>query len=154
MNARGRSQEHDVEEAEHRHVHAESEREGEDDACGHARLAPEGSQPEADIVNEVGHELDSPVGGVLALVVLHQLIAHLLDVAEAAQCIAACLPGWHAEGEVALDAHGDVELQLIVDVGGRVGTNEAQVPPPARRFATTGHEIAGSACSTRVTAVA
>ena len=56
----------------------------------------------------------------------------VLDVSEAAQRFITRRRGRQALGPELLDAHLEMERELVVHVGGRVGTPEAQISAPER----------------------
>src|SRR6185503_17799746 len=112
--------------------------------------ATERSPTEAHVLRDIGDVLAAILRRLPACVVGNQTLPHALDVTVAGQGVGARALRCHAEREVALLAHRDVELELLVHVRGDVATQESQVACPAA--APAGHAIAGAARSTRVTA--
>src|SRR5206468_1345054 len=119
---------------------------------GETRRSAERAESKPDVLHEVGHVFAPSLAMHPALVVVHERVTHERDVAKAAKRLAPRIVGRHAERDVAFDAHRDVELELLVDVGGDVGTSEAQVASPAGNAGLIGHARDGAARSTRVTA--
>ena len=107
------------------------------------------ARAEPQVLNELTEVFPASRGSLSALVVLDQQVPNGADVTEAGERFSPRLVGRHSQRHIALDAHRDVKVEFLVDVGGNVGPNEAQVAPPARGVA---HAIVGAACSTRVTA--
>ena len=73
------------------------------------------------------------------------------DIAEALDGLSTRALRRHAERNVALGTHLEMERELVVHIGRHVGSDEPEISPPPR-LALHGHAIAGSVRSTRVTA--
>ena len=133
---RKRLQDNRVDDGEDRGVRADTESESQHRRDRERRRPPQRAHAELHVLHEVGDVLGALSRRLLSPVVVDERGAHVRDVAEALGRFAACVVGRHAERDVPLDAHLEVERELVVDVGRHVGTEESretEIAAPARR---------------------
>ena len=127
-----RTQEHRVQHTKDGDGRADAERNRHNEHSRQHRAHRQLTNGEPEIVAPVGPPLRSAHGMLPLFCKCSADSLDVLDIAEAAQRFVTCGRRRQALRAELLDAHLEMERELVVHVGCRVGTPEAQIPAPER----------------------
>ena len=145
-----RAQHERIDERERRGVRADAECEREQHHRGEADVLPHRAQRVRDVLPQVAQIVGATHGALPLMVDVEAAVANGAQVAEALERLRARSIGREPRGDELLRAHGDVEVELLIDVALDVPGADADAEDP-RPIAALAHAVRGEAlaCSAR-----
>ena len=150
---RKRAQHDRVDHGEDRAVGADAECERDDGRERKRRRAAQAAYGKPNVLQEIGEIFRAPRGDFATLTVRDEFRSYRGHITKSFFGESARVGVIRAKRAIALGAHGEMKLELVVHVSGHVGAHQSkQSAPQLGRTAFGCHARAGLARSTRVTA--